>query len=402
MCASYARRCSGAGRLSPMARPLRVRSLSPGNVLLLHAALDDGPTAIRSWKEWFAQAGSLDDGIDYGEFRLLPLVYRNLRSHGFADSADLGRLQGIYRQTWYRNRLAEARFFEALDILTAEGIDVLALKGMALIGLAYGESGLRPMNDVDLLVHGRDMRRALDLLQSNGWTLAQARPGEELTFARLFHAVSVRHPRGGELDVHRHILEESNWPRADVEVWERSRDVELSGRTVRTMDPADHLLHVIVHGMRWDPIPPIRWIPDAILLMRTQSIDWDLLVAEASRRGVVLATREALAYLVDEFAGPVPEVVLTSLGALPASRLERFDFAFEQGGPSPREQVVRYVSRYLRMTSGRGPLDRFRLFPVYLRAMWGLDSLWQIPRDGLRRTWTRARGGDPGRVRTGH
>ena len=377
----------------------RIRALPESSGRLLHAALDTDTRAIEHWRDWLARAGGLD-GLDAGEFRLLPLVYRNLKVLGYEEPSEMGRLHGIYRQTWYRNRIAEARMLEATNALEQAGIESLALKGMGLIGLAYREPGVRPMNDVDLLVHGRDLRRAVEVLAAEGWQPAQARADELMRFARLFHAVLLRHPTGIELDLHRHILEESNWPHADDGVWVRQRTIELSGRAVATMSPTDHLIQAIVHGVRWDPVPPIRWIPDAVVLIRTGAIDWDVLATESERRGVALAMRAGLEFLNDEFDQEIPAGTISRLQAIVAGRLERIDFRFEQAGSGAGTHMMRYLTRYLRLTSNRGVVERMRLFPLYLRAMWGLDSAWQIPADGLRRTWIRARGGDPGRPGT--
>ncbi len=376
-----------------------VRPLSAGSSRLLGAALHQDGRAISNWQDWWAQAGSLD-GLDVGEYRLIPLVYRNLKTLGYGEAAEMGRLHGIYRQTWLRNRIAEARLLEAVHALQSVGIESLALKGMAMVGIAYGESGVRPMNDIDLLVHGKDFRRAVAELNGRDWTFSQGRPGEELRFARLFHAVALSHPSGIELDLHRHILEESNWRGADDGVWERKQRLELAGRELWTMSPADHLVHLVVHGVRWDPVPPIRWIADAVTLIRTNEIKWDVVATEAERRGVSLAVGAALRFLCDEFAVAVPGEPLTEIEAVAPGRLERIDFRFQQGGPGAVSQVSRYVTRYLRLTSKRSALERVLLFPLFLRAMWGLGSAWALPKDGLRRTWIRARGGDPGRERS--
>ncbi len=377
----------------------RVRPLSEGSSRLLGAALHQDEQAISCWQEWWAQAGSLD-GLDAGEYRLIPLVYRNLKTLGYGEAAEMGRLHGIYRQTWLRNRIAEARLLEAVESLESVGVESLALKGMALVGIAYGESGVRPMSDVDLLVHGKDLRRAVAELNARGWTFSQGRAGEELRFARLFHAVAFSHPSGVELDLHRHILEESNWRGADDGVWERKQQLVLSDRKLWTMSPTDHLVHLVVHGVRWDPVPPIRWIADAVTLIRTNEIDWDVVATEAEQRGVALAVGAALRFLRDEFAVQVPHGQLSKVESVAPGRLERIDFRFQQGGAGAVSQISRYVTRYLRLTSRRSALERVRLFPLYLRAMWGLESAWAIPKDGLRRTWIRARGGDPGRERS--
>lgn len=365
-------------------------------MLLLRAGLSPAPDAVTAWQHWWDLAGGLD-GLDAGEFRLLPLVYRNLKAAGLEEPSQLGRLQGIYRQTWYRNRIAEARLFEVLDICERADIDAMVLKGMALVALAYGEQGVRPMNDIDLLVHGRDFRRAIAELQSLGWKFAQGNPGEELRFGRLFHAVLLRHPSGVELDLHRHILEESNWPGADKNLWQRGRAAELAGRHMRTLEPADHLIQVIVHGTRWDPVPPIRWIPDSVLLIRRQAIDWDLVVSESIRRGVTLAVAAALHFLRESFEPSIPADVGERLATAESTFLESVDFRLEQSGAGAMVHTGRYVTRYLRLTRGRSALDRAAGFPLYLRAMWGLEQAREIPLDAARRLWLRARGQDPSR-----
>jgi hypothetical protein len=368
--------------------------LTETDLCLLQAALGDGDQTIAGWNGFLSFAGGLDV-LDAGQFRLLPQVYRNLKSHGHDTADSLGRLQGIYRQSWYRNRVAEARAVMAVSVLEAESIDVMVLKGMALVGLAYGDVGARPMNDVDLLIHGRDLRRAAGALERNGWSLVLNDRDEFAKFARLFHAALFRHETGNELDLHRHMLEESNWPFADEGLWRRSITTPLGGRQVRTLAPEDHLVHAIVHGTRWDPIPPTRWVVDAALLVRRHIMDWDLVVFESERRGVTLAVGSGLAFLRQHFEPSIPDDVPERLLWARQGLLERVDFRLQQAGRGPVAQAGRYVSRFLRLTSRKGPVTRARYFPLYLRAMWGLESVWAVPGDGLRRSWKRARGEEP-------
>ncbi|HMO54669.1 MAG TPA: hypothetical protein PJ994_09205, partial [Tepidiformaceae bacterium] len=157
----------------------------------------------------------------------------------------------------------------------------------------------------------------------------------------------------------------------------------------------DHLVHAIVHGSRWDPIPPLRWIADATLLLRRHTIRWDLVVSEAERRGVTLAVGAGLAFLREHFEAPIPEEPPRQLLERGHGVLERADFRFQQGGRGAAAQSARYVTRYLRLTRGKSPVVRLNLFPAYLRAMWGLESAWGLPREGTRRFVDRARGREP-------
>ena len=70
--------------------------------LLLEAALGDGEAAVAAAREWSLLVDL--DRIDFGSFRLLPLLVRNLERLDIElPSSD--RLRGIYRRCWYRNQV---------------------------------------------------------------------------------------------------------------------------------------------------------------------------------------------------------------------------------------------------------------------------------------------------------
>lgn len=126
-------------------------------LLVLHAALDPAPAAAVAWQRW-RQAIEFDD-VDHGSTRLLPLVYRNLGAGAF-DEEVAGRLKGLYRRSWSHNQLIFKRAAGAIGVLEGAGIETLVTKGASLALLSYGDVGVRPMDDVDVLVpldrHRRD------------------------------------------------------------------------------------------------------------------------------------------------------------------------------------------------------------------------------------------------------
>ena len=60
---------------------------------LLKAALLQGEEAIKAWHKWKSRVDV--DQLDPGSLRLLPLLYRNLRTHGVEDPL-MNRFKGIY------------------------------------------------------------------------------------------------------------------------------------------------------------------------------------------------------------------------------------------------------------------------------------------------------------------
>src|ERR1700730_5129597 len=145
----------------------RYRAPTPDQELLLQACFLDGPDAIAAWTQW---RGHVDpEQLDEDSSRLLPMLYDALRKHGISDPG-MGRLKNAYRQTWYDNTL---RFHLAATVLRAlheAGIQTMLLKGPALVLRYYGDVGLRPMEDVDILVPTHLGPAAIDILKGLGWT----------------------------------------------------------------------------------------------------------------------------------------------------------------------------------------------------------------------------------------
>lgn len=346
-------------------------------LLVLHAGLDPAPAAAAAWQSWRA-AVEFDD-VDHGSTRLLPLVYRNLGAAAF-DAEVAGRLKGLYRRSWSHNQLIFKRAAEAIALLERAGIETLVIKGASLALLSYGDVGVRPMDDVDVLVPLERTTAAIDVLSAAGWKPDHEDPP---AWTEVHHSLGFAGPDRGELDLHWFSL----WqPASDGELWRASVPLELAGTTTRAPCPADQLLLACVHGTPWSPLPPFRWVADAVTVIRSagEKLDWDRVVAEAERRRLTVAVAAALDYLGEEFGAPIPPAVLAALRAAPASRHERTAFRAACQPDSPLRTLRMAWDRYRRLReldTGAPPPGNFVSFA---RSFWGLDSIWQLPLHGAR------------------
>ena len=226
----------------------------PDQLLLLRAALSDGDDALRAWARWSEQVGL--DAAERASQRLLPLVYANLRRLG-ADDPELPRLKGLYRHAWYRNQLLFRRVAEVVRRFREAGVETLVLKGIALSVLHYRDSGVRPMEDADVLVRPDRAAEAVGLLLASGWRPLEVVPA----YLEVKHAHPFEHEAGERLDLHWNAL----WEAApDDDLWSAAVPLEVAGEPTLALDPTDQLLHVCVHGVQWDPTPAIRWVADAV------------------------------------------------------------------------------------------------------------------------------------------
>lgn len=371
-----------SSQITPAQRSLLLACLAPTNEVEAH------------WRDWREHIDI--DHLDEASNRQLPLLYRRLQAAGLADP-DMGRLRGIYRYHWCRNQLLLAEVKRLLAALRDRGVEVMLLKGAALIQRHYRDPGLRPMSDLDIMVRPTDMGTVYALLRERGWQAAvQADLGQART-RRQIHAVDFRREINGrvfEIDLHWTPLHRSTWPGAETAFWDRSQAIALDGIACRVLDPTDQLLHVCLHGGAWSVTPPFRWVADACHILRddTGAIDWDRLVRDARlhRGHVVLAG--ALRCLREAFAAPIPEAVVQRLVATAPTRAERLEhrlLTHQIAAARIDQLLVLEWFNHSRAYPPGGLLGRLAAFPGYLKLGWRLDHWHQVPGFVVRRLATR-------------
>lgn len=213
-------------------------------------------------------------------------------------------------------------------ILEAAGVPVLALKGPALAVRAYGDVALRPQQDVDLLLHERDVDRALAALAPAGYERVKALDsGQEAAFREVEYHHALSGPSGISVELHWGIIkrqfglrvEESFW-------WTDPHQVPLGGTQVRSLSNEATLVYLAIHGGKheWHHL---RWIGDVAGVARLTPMDWERVADTSVRLGTMRMTRLALALAADLLGAELPE---------PAMQIARADSAV-----APLIQAVR-------------------------------------------------------------
>lgn len=338
--------------------------------LLLTAALEDGEAARAAWLAW--QAGGDFAAADRCSRRLQPLLYKNLLRQGVAPEM-LIPLRDHYFSTLYRNKAHLRRLRLLLAWFAREDIPTLVLKGAALIFQVYGDPGLRPMADLDILVPHPHAARASALLVEAGWT-ALPLPARVRAEPQSVTAVEWHGADGGQLDLHFSPFAESlGWDAISV-LWAASVPCDASGIGTRTLCGADQLLHLLAHGAEVRPAPAIRWVADAMGLLRSDiAIDWERFAAMAARLRLQLVASRLLAYLIAHHGADVPARVCRALNG-PHPMLERLEYRARRGTLGPFAPLMTQWSRYVRLHPQRRRLALVRGFVPYLGALWGTQG----------------------------
>jgi hypothetical protein len=247
-----------------------------------------------------------------------------------------------------RNYLAEQRrlsgervallLHDLAEILRAceqEQIAAIPLKGSLLATLFYAEPGLRPMNDLDLLVRPVDEPRMLGLLARLGYQLL-ARSQKHLMLARPeSHGPVVsytgEHPDNPRsLDLHTRLAEYFWGIRYDLteEAWADSAPGRLQGVEARVLGPATLLHHLAIHASSDALARRLRLLhlaDIALVADKLSQADWERIVMGAQRRGEQRMVYPAL-LLTSRYYPVVPAAVLRALrSGVPPALLQQLD-----------------------------------------------------------------------------
>jgi hypothetical protein len=361
--------------------PVQIQFASPSQLSLLRAALLDGPAASEAAKSWFAlrrmEEMSLGfEALDVASRRLLPLVYRNLKTSVPAPLRNDLRL--IYNEYWADNQKRLQHLENLLAWFQANEIPTLVLKGMALSLLHYRDMAARPTSDLDILMPEDRAQEAIGLLERDGWAPFLYLPSapKKPYFYRHTHAIPFERPGSSDLDLHWHVLSESTFLGADQPFWHDSVPLTVKSVHTRALNPTDQLMHACVHGFRATDIPPIRWIADAVVILRTAPMDWNRLVNLAKYLHVTLPLALSLSFLRTTFPTPIPEEVVEELQAVPVDHAERRYFETLVHNNSDWREVLAYnLERHRRANRDRNPVLGAASLPRQLQLHYNLPNL---------------------------
>jgi hypothetical protein len=160
----------------------------------------------------------------------------------------------------------------------------------------------------------------------------------------------------------------------------------------KTLAPAatDLLLHICVHGLRPNPVPPLRWVVDANIIFKEATVDWDRLVRMAERLRFSYRMREALRYLT-RFDFDIPDEIFDRLSTGDPFGYQRLEFA--RMTRLRKKSIVTELAtnwlafrRYADTDEGRPQPTRL---PYFLRHRWNIEETWKLPVVAVQKTLAR-------------
>ena len=207
----------------------------------------------------------------------------------------------------------------------------------------------------------------LDMLLREGWSCEYLSSSSGLppssSIYRNIHGLNLTRPGCGDLDVHWHALHAALFAGADHPFWNDSVALRVRSADTRALNPSDQLLHACVHGFTRNVVAPIRWIADAVTVLRTSSVDWSRVLSSARELRVTFPLAVTLSFLKECFQAEVPEDILEELTASHNGGEDRRYFdALDAMGTAQRRwsRIARYhYEKQRRIRLGLHPLLRW-------------------------------------------
>ena len=202
----------------------------------------------------------------------------------------VGRLQGA--MAWCLE--LELRLLEVADWFDeAGGVEFLVLKGPAVAHLDEIDPSLRSFADLDLLIHERDMDRAIAALERHGAVrrIPQRRPGFDRRFVK---GVGMTCPDGIEIDVHRTLCVGALGFRIPLEeLFVHPAHFTVGGRQYSALRLEHRALHAAYHAVVGSPEPALHTLRDLAQYLSCPSVTIDRLADEAERWGGLAVLHQA-------------------------------------------------------------------------------------------------------------
>jgi hypothetical protein len=211
-------------------------------------------------------------------------------------------------------------------------LDFVVLKGAVLAFVAYPDSSLRPVSDIDLLVRPENLEKALKLIEDAGFRCPErfefanpliindsVVPGEEIS-------LPLEKP-GTQALIEVHTQLESAEPCFPVpieKIWEHIDETDWNDICIPVLDTHEFLFHLVLHLSRCHFFSlGLRPLLDVHLWVELQEkrLDWPWIRKECVRREYSDWMYLTLKMVKDCFRTPIPQQFFDQMATPP--KLER-------------------------------------------------------------------------------
>jgi hypothetical protein len=370
-----------------------------GEEQFLKLILSNDEDFISLWEQW--QKEIIFDDLDYATVGLLPLLYLRLKKFKIQNEIT-GRIKGVYKLAWFKNQKLLDTVGKIIEIFKINDIPIIILKGLPLLLYVYKDPGARFLGDADILINPGQAEKAMNLMLKNGWTfkyhpfISTINQSNISVLNKVTHATTFKNKDNIEIDIHWNVFHiDTRWNFFDLLFlkkdgpaifnelhWKNSGQITINNVQTKMLCVEDMLIHVIAHGARGSRYRALRWVADAVNIIRNFDINWNFFIENSKKFDLNVEIYFALAYLGKNFPKEVPELVLKEISNLPLNRKKIIQYqkitATQRFSLLGNNLPFLWYCYWNFEAKGRFPVSLYN-FAGYLCNNWGLTKKRQIP-----------------------
>lgn len=179
--------------------------------------------------------------------RVLPLVYDTAYKAFTCEKQEMEFLRQSSRMLVVQQASQTERFLKLYKMLCEKGLEPIVVKGIVCRAL-YPKPDLRLSSDEDLLITGEEYPRYVKALSQEGYFIADNNAEDS-------YEISFVSGEGLHIELHKALFDEereffSLWNSFFSDAHKRAICIEVENVKIKTLSCTDHLLFLILHGMK--------------------------------------------------------------------------------------------------------------------------------------------------------
>ena len=227
----------------------------------------------------------------------------------------MASLRKAYERNIHKSLFLARELIRILDCLGELGIEVIPYKGVVLAELYYGDIALRQSGDMDLFVRRQDVAPIKRAVRDLGYTPRLLIPADaEQDYIASGYEYTFDSSAGKNLLELQWALQ-PHFYAVDFDMqglFERSRNVTVAGRVMKTPSPEDLLLILSVHAAKhvWGRL---IWLRDIAQILKQEELNWNWIQSQSRKLGIAQIVHITLV-LADRLLGTsIPPAVETAV-----------------------------------------------------------------------------------------
>jgi hypothetical protein len=258
--------------------------------------------------------------------RVVGLLYKNLSQLHFNNKQIINTYQQYYQHSLERNTKIYEKLSIVLNELKQKNIKIILRKGVVLAKLLYKDIGLRPMGDIDILVHPEDWLEIDNILKENGFVSRyDILKIQKLSNNRLFFHILYPYKTKDHIDnmdysnliaiEPRLRIDEFDFYKTNIDkIWQNAIDFSCDGIKALMLSYEDMIMELCFNLSKHN-FNKLRRSCDIneFILRYKNVINWDVFIKKSYERRLHPLNYLGLKRVKKIFNTPIPENILKQL-----------------------------------------------------------------------------------------